>query len=146
MPNPSKEISAYNITILRSQSRLTQTEFGELFHSNQKAIWTYEKGSTFPGQAFTLALSKAYGFDPEALTTIKFKLDRSGTITNIPKSRNELQEIKHELTSIITETEAQHKIITGRLKKLREHLQMLESKGVVGLTKKLTTGNKKVKY
>ncbi len=139
---PSKEISSDNILFLRTFERLNQSEFGEKYASNVKSLSTYELGKIFPSQEFTLALSRAYGFDPEALTTIRFKINHNGEITNLPKSKNELQEIKNEITSIITETEAQHKIITGRLKKLREHLQMLESKGIVGLTKKLTQEKK----
>lgn len=142
MPKGSKETSAYNIRLLRDKSKLTQSEFGELFESHQKSIWTYESGATWPSQAFTLALSKAYGFDPEALTTIKFKLDSTGTITNIPKAENQIQNIKNEIISIMAESEEQHKKIINRLQKLREQLQALESKGVGALTKKLTRPKK----
>lgn len=133
-----KDISAANIKKLREHARLTQTEFAELHDCTQKRLWGYEKGKFFPSTEFLLSVSRQYGFEPEMLYKIIFKLDAAGKITNLPKSSNDIREVKEEVKSLMTDLNGMIK----RLEELHKRLQILETKGVGGLTKKLTTGKK----
>jgi transcriptional regulator with XRE-family HTH domain len=121
------KIAAANITALRKDSKLTQTEFGELHKSNQKAIWTYEKGKAGPGKNFLMSLSRAYSFDPELLFSLKFKV-AGGKITNIPKVKSEINLLKVELIKTIDELDSAYKSFTKRIDGIKQQLQKLENK------------------
>lgn len=124
----SLRIAAANVQALRVNSGLTQSEFGELHQSNQKAVWTYENGKAGPGQAFLLSMSRKYGFDPELIFTLKFKVSSDGKITNIPKTRSEIQLLKFELANTMDEFNESMKAFTKKMASIQQRLQKIENK------------------
>lgn len=120
-----KEISAANLKALRAHARLTQTEFAELHNSTQKKLWGYEKGSFAPATDLVLSLSRTYGFDPEMLSTVVFKIDASGKITNLPKRSSEIRKLKDEVKTMMNDMNG----LVKRLGEMHKRLQMLENKG-----------------
>jgi len=122
------KISSANIKGLRERSGLTQKEFSALHGTNQKVQWTYEQGKSLPSSSYTLSLSRKYGFDPELLSSLKFRFSKDGRILNIPKKKDELSELKIELTELLEEFDIYTRSFIGKINTIKERIQTLESK------------------
>ena len=118
---PENQIIAHNIKLLRTIRKETQPEFGNRLGSNQKSIWSYEKGNVRPKPNFLLQISRHYGITPETMLHVKLKIDKGGKIINLPKADKEYGRLYKQL-EIVMQKHAQ------QLELLQQETQEIFSK------------------
>lgn len=124
---PQNAITAHNIKFLRLKEGLTQKEFGKKYDSNQKNVWAYEKGTNKPKGQVLLNISKGTGIAPEILLTVKLRKDKvTGAIINLPSKEKQVQEMRKQLGTLMTEFEKAQKVFFKGLTKITERLDMID--------------------